>query len=90
MAAALADRGVEMRRVAGWVAEQLTALGYSVVVDGRGDCPIGRTRERVRVAEGRVDHPSAVRSLLRHADGNRRASHRAWIRPPAPGTWSAC
>jgi hypothetical protein len=57
-------------RLAGLVAEQLTAFGYCVlVVDGEGDFPIGRTPQRVRVGPGRAEHPSAVRSLLRHGDG---------------------
>ncbi|MGZ8651414.1 MAG: HAD family hydrolase [Actinomycetota bacterium] len=63
-------RREQRMRLAGLVAEQLTALGYSVVVvDGEGDFPIGRTPERVRVAEGGADHASAVRSLLRLGDG---------------------
>jgi hypothetical protein len=63
-------RREQRMRLGGLMAEQLSALGYSVVVvDGGGDFPIGRTPERVSVADGGAGHPSAFRSLLRLGDG---------------------
>jgi hypothetical protein len=58
-------------QLVGLVVEQLSTLGYSVlVVDGRGDFPFGRIPERVLGGADRsFPPPTAVLSLLRYAGG---------------------
>jgi hydroxymethylpyrimidine pyrophosphatase-like HAD family hydrolase len=62
------SRGQRLQ-LSGLLAEQLTTLGYSVlIVDQRGDFPLDGTPERLLVGADRsIQPPTAVLSLLRHA-----------------------